>query len=53
MGEYEGHVGNIIGEMLEKIAPLKAGVDARSVESKEQSKIGTGTGEGSEELLPP
>jgi hypothetical protein len=52
VGEYEGDVGNIIGEMLEKTVPLKGGVDARSLESKEQNKTGTGTREGNEGLLP-
>ena len=51
-GRVWGDVETTISEQLEKIAPLKGGVDARSVESEEQSKTGTGTGKGNEGLLP-
>jgi len=50
VGEYEGDVGKIAAEMLEKIALLKGGVDEKGTESKDESE--TGAGEESEEVLP-
>jgi hypothetical protein len=51
VGEYEGDVRKIVGEMLEKVALLKGSIDEKGAEPTDQSE--TGTGEESEGFLPP
>jgi hypothetical protein len=51
VGEYEGDVRKIVGEMLEKVALLKGGIDEKGAESTDQSE--PEIGEVSEGFLPP